>query len=220
MKKSIVLILFLLSFRSAYTTNIVDVFKQLPAEYGLNLTLAEKEKLIDTYYSSTVKMEEAKRLPTGEISILIIDIKNGFMKLSTTYGDGGFELCYWNRPNAEKLIAVNHYGWATSKYTQSIDFLLLDAEAVFNVLSQKQVVPYNHIRNYLLKDNLTSSQILQQDQLELHKAENMVFELPRYGKSIIATFGVDNSENWKAELLKHVEVELIWEELNLVILNR
>ncbi len=54
-------------------------------------------------------------------------------------------------------------------------------------------------------------------QLELYKQENIVLELPRFGKRIKATYGIDNSDNWRTRLLEHDSVELGWDQLNLVI---
>jgi hypothetical protein len=197
--------------------NVVDIFTQLLAKYVLNLNVSEREQLLETYYNVTIKTEESNRHPSGEISITLIDIKNGYMKISANYGDAGLEICYWNREKTEKLIAINHYGYATSKFTIAISFLLYQDKSDFTELQSTEIIPYADISKHLNKNKMTSDEQKLARQLELYKQENIVLELPRFGKRIKATYGIDNSDNWRTRLLEHDSVELGWDQLNLVI---
>ena len=213
MKKILTLIFTSLITLQVFSIDIVDIFYLVPT----NIDIERKKELVDFYNHETAKINESEREMLGWEFINVIDKTNGFLSLSTTGGDGGIEICYWKRENGNKIIAVYQVGYATSKFTQTINFYLLKMDSVLTKLDSDIIVPYKEIRIELLKNELTEKLTKEAKQYGLFENEAVVFELPRFGKVVKAEYGTDNSDNWHSRLLKNETCELIWDDLKLKI---
>lgn len=214
MKKTLALIFICLISIQGFSIDIVDIFYLIPT----NIDLKIKKELVDFYNQETAKIKESERQRTDCKDLInVIDKTNGFLSLSINCGDGGIEFCYWNRESGNKIIAVNQFGYATSKFTQTIDFYLLKEDSVIVKLDSDIIVPYEEIRTELLKSELNDKLTKEAKQHGLFKNEAIVFELPRFGKVIQVSYGLDNSGNWLEKFLENKTCELIWIDLKLVL---
>ena len=214
MKKTLILLFVCVISLHGFSIDIVDIFYLIPT----NIELDTKKELVDFYDRETAQIAEIKRERTNcKDFIRVIDKANGFLSLSTNCGDAVIELCYWNTKNGEKLVVVNNYEFATSKFTQDIDFYILKKDTMLTKLESESVLPYNLIRNELLKDGLSDGLILEAKKHGLFENETIVFELPRFAKTIKARFGTDDSDNWSSSLLDKKYCELSWNNLALKI---
>jgi hypothetical protein len=214
MKKTLALIFTCLISIQGFSIDIVDIFYLIPT----NIDLEIKKELVDFYNQETAKIKESERQRTDCKDLInVIDKSNGFLSLSIHCGDGGIEICYWNRECGDKIIAVNQFGYATSKFTQTIDFYLLKEDSVIAKLDSDIIVPYEEIRTELLKSELNDKLTKEAKQHGLFENEAIVFELPRFGKVIKASYGLDNSGNWLAKFLDNKTCELSWIDLKLVL---
>lgn len=217
MKKTFALIFTCFISLQGFSIDIVDIFYLIPT----NIYLEKKKELVDFYNQETTKVKESERHRTDcKDLIKVIDKSNGFLSLSTNCGDGEIEYCFWKRVNGDKIIAINQIGYATSKFTEKIDFYLLENDTLLTKLdSDNTVVPFEGIRTVLLKSSLNDKLILEAKQNGLFDNEAIVFELPRFGKDIKASYGLDNSGNWLAKFLENKTCELSWTDLKLEIKN-
>jgi len=211
MKKALIVVLICFLSMKGFSNNIVDIFYLIPA----GIDLDTKKELVDFYYKETSKIKESERQRTScKDFVNVIDKSNGFLSLSINCGDGIIEICYWTQESGDKLIAINNYGFATSKFTETIDFYLLK-DSKLKKLESENIIPYEKIRTKLLRNELNDQLILEAKQNGLYEDESIVFELPRYGKAIKASFGLDDSDNWSSRLLDKRACELSWNNLKL-----
>lgn len=213
MKTTIGILLICFISLKGFGIDIVDIFYLIPNNIGLE----KKKELVAFYNQVTAKIEESERQRENCDDIIkVIDKLNGFLSLGINCGDGGIEYCYWNINNNSIIIAVNEFGYATNKFTQRISFYLLDENFELTKLESESIIPYEEIRTELLKKDLNGKLILEAKQEGLFENENIVFELPRFGKDIKVSFGFVN-QKLSNRLLERNNCELEWENLKLVI---
>jgi hypothetical protein len=212
MKTIIGILLFCFISLKGFGIDIVDIFYLIPSD----IELERKKELVNFYNKETSKIEESERCPADcKDMINVIDKLNGFLSLIINCGDGRIEYCFWNNENGSIIIAVNKFGYATSKFTRSIDFYLLEENSNLTKLESENVIPYAEIRSELIKNDLNDRLMLEAKQIGLFKNEFIVFELPRYGKDIKVSFGLDDIKIWSDRLLKKLVCELKWNNFKL-----
>ena len=132
--------------------------------------------------------------------------------------EGSIEVCYWNKSNNEKIIAINHVACAMFEGTVKLTFYKLTIDNRLVKLETDKVVPYDDIHNRLITEGLSESnnEILKKSGI-LSK-ENIILDLPRYGKEIKVKFGWDEIDD-KQRFIMRNECFLIWKNYTLTLKN-
>lgn len=218
MKKIIFLIIALSVESHGFGKNIIDIFYMLPSETILNKNLEQRKRLVDYYLTETIKIQEKERFPSSQEKLIkTIDKANGFMEIFDG-SEGSIEICYWNQNNNEKIIAINHVACAMFEGTVKLTFYKLTFDNRLEKLEIDKVVPYDDIHNKLIKNELSESdnEILKRSGI-LSK-ENIILDLPRYGKEIKVKFGWDEIDD-KQKFIMRNECFLYWKNDTLTINN-
>ena len=142
---------------------------------------------------------------------------NGFIEIYDG-SEGSIEICYWSQDNNEKIIAINHVACATFEGTVKLTFYKLTYDDKLIKIATDKVMPYTEIQSRLIKSELSDSdnEILKKSGI-LSK-ENIILELPRFGKEIKAKFGWDEIDD-KERYIARKECSLIWKNYRLTIMN-
>ncbi|WP_143569879.1 hypothetical protein [Tenacibaculum agarivorans] len=218
MRKTLLLFFTLFTASYGFGQNIIDIFYKLPSEIILNKTIDQRKKLVDYYFTKTIKVPESKRIPSSpQEFIKTIDKANGFMEIYDG-NEGAIQICYWNQNNNEKLIAINYVTSATFKETVQVTFYKLTPENQLITLEKDNVIPYSKIHNRLLKSGLSQSDNHNLNTSGILSKQNIIFDLPRFGKKIKAKFGWNEIDD-KERYIARKECALIWKNYQLIIAN-
>ena len=114
--------------------------------------------------------------------------KSGFLSFDENYiyADGGYhyDICYWNKSNGDKLIAVRSFEFATESY-DTLEFYLFNNDKTSKI-NINDVLPKLSFDDLLKVDSLTRDGNNKNELQEIFKfISELEFELPKKGKNII-----------------------------------
>lgn len=223
MKKVLILYILLNVFPNLFgqDNTLIDMFLLIPKENALETDINERQELVNFYKTTTSNIPENERIPSGhERFISVIDSHNGYLSMTGSYLEGIWEMTYWNISVDTKLIIVNYSVCQTSCWTQLIKIYKYTSGNELRELEIETVLPLKKVRAYLLKDNLTKTQFeeLFEKGMLSENYKNLVFKLPRKGKSIIVKLGWDDSSD-NNKFLKNRSCELILDNEAFLLTN-
>ncbi|MDD2344571.1 MAG: hypothetical protein PHI36_04915 [Bacteroidales bacterium] len=186
--------------------NIKDIFLLLPDD-----AFKDFEKISVSNRSLLLKhIGEEKAYDISQTPIDVCDVKNGFLSLTGT--QFGWEMCYWNLKNGQKLVAVNDNTEFGSKIR------------VFFYQNGKLTEDPNYKlggnQKFKLSDFIDVSKLSSKTQKFTEKqfakgAYSLYYQLPRNGTSIKVSLDLDqlinNDENFEIPNEITKDVILKWE---------
>ena len=119
-----------------------------------------------------------------QYSIRIFDTANGYMSIDGAFM-GGWEMCYWNTENSNKLVAVTYWGCGPVCSTSKLQFYKY-SDGNLNEISLYTVIP--KIKEINIK-MFVKEGIIENDTEPLFKRQySDVYRLPRKGKNIVCEY--------------------------------
>jgi len=195
-KKIIQILIFSICVNTYCQTELELFFLKLKFH---NLDEADKKSLIknkkvfkidDNLYVNKLDIPDKKRNKFhSEFEIIEFTPKSGFLSFNENYiyADGGYhyDICYWNKSNGEKLIAVRSFEFATESY-DDLEFYIFKGNKLTEI-ANIDVLPKLTFKDLIDIDSINNDGL---DKNELLKIFDLVseleFKLPKKGKNIIA----------------------------------
>lgn len=203
MKNLIFILLFLIGWLNIKSQTIDDFFVQLPDSSILNFSSEYRIKLVKNFITaSSTKLNKAEN-SQGNYFIEILDIKNGYLKLGGAI-EGKIEMCYWNLPDKNKLIAVYQEGCGPGCYVERFEFYLYK-DSKLTLTNFKKIIP-EIFSDFIKADRKTIENQMEKDDI----AASLLYELPRSGKNIIAKWGNIEPANKYRKYAKGNRMILQW----------
>ncbi|MBN2520049.1 MAG: DUF3256 family protein [Bacteroidales bacterium] len=214
-RKNSLLLLIFINTHLLFTQNIADLFIQLP-EGMFVLNSSKRRDLVEAYKSKSAGINDEY----GMIyKIEILDFTNGYLSIIDP-NEGYWEMCYWNKPDGIKLVALGGTGCGPVCST-SLKFIrysnkyleTLDLYEVMQKIELSDLFNIDEIKNKNYDFDLINSYF---NDLPI------IYVLPRFGKSIIAEIQLDDLMgdpvfDQYLPFLIGKKVEYLWQDGSFVI---
>lgn len=196
----LILILSIFTVNNCWSQNILDLFKIVPDSSVLGLTEKQRGQIIKNFE------HDHSRLTTDLMySIDEVDIPNGFLSLSEAI-EGRLDMCYWNKSNGDKIIAIYIEGCGPVCYVQQLDFFNV-VDGKLKSLNRKLIIP-DIYQDFFKEDISTAVNEMKEDDL----IATLLYQLPRKGKDITARWGNEDSDDAYRKYGKGNRMTLIWND--------
>lgn len=189
---------FLLHFQSSFAQNIGDYFCLLPDSSVLGLSRSTRETMLKDYAAKVKTPEALYRFE-------VMDAKNGFLKITGAM-EGHFEMCYWNKSDGSKLIAVYQEGCGPVCDVERFDFFTYK-NGILKADDFTRIIPEVY-------DDFFSGNPAEQRK-KLEHADIIItlrYRLPQSGKNITVLWGNEETEEVYRKWAKGLTMELIWSD--------
>ncbi len=196
MKQIITLVLFLFISLSGFSQTILKFFCSVPDSAVLNISAEERLELAE-------KLENQSK--DASIIFDIFDPKNGYLRAVGLF-EGHIDMCYWNLTNGNKLVAVYVETCGPVCGVETFYFYEYDGKNLKSI-PKKDIIP--DIYNDFLGEN-SEEKIKELDKEDI--VATLVFELPRYGKNIIAKWGNEGNKRCYEKYAIGNTMKLIWND--------
>jgi len=197
------LILFIIAASLSLSANaqkIIDIFNLLPGAAALEISVQDRKQMFKDYQAGN-----KTRQGDGSYRFGIVDTKSGYLNIEGGI-EGKWEMCYWNLPNRNQLVAIYQEGCGPACDIELFEFYIYNGKTLVKQDFNK-IIP--DVEQDFFKQNPEQSKrkLEEEDQNPV-----LLFQLPRKGSSIIATFtdGVNENKTIDKKYLKGNQMELLW----------
>lgn len=182
--------------------NIGDFFKMIPAEDCFNLSIEERQQMIDNYNA-----ENEERISSNMLALNNYDLSNGYISMNGIF-EGHWEMCYWNISTGEKLVGVTESGCGPACMTIFFNFYLYSDKELKPVKTE-DIIPEITVKHFLKEG----------ESLEIESLE-LTYYLPQKGKNITVAENWDLREyDYDLSVLKGQYIELKWNDGKMFIIG-
>jgi hypothetical protein len=193
-----VFLFILLHIQPMFAQNIGDYFCMLPDSSALGLSSNKRKEMIKDFVAKTEPTDALYRFD-------VLDVKNGFLKVTGAI-EGHFEMCYWNRSDGSKLIAVYQEGCGPVCIVEQFEFYTLRNGKLMPENFSK-IIP-DVYDDFFLGNAKEQKKKLEHADIII----TLLYRLPQSGKNIIARWGNEETDDVYRKWAKGTYMELLWND--------